>query len=183
MKVPRPSTGKDLDGSDATFACPDLATFVCPDLATFACPDLATFACPDLASFACVDDLGPVMTRQMLEPDRAVLASRGASLWGSRGRCGTRGRRLAHEPFGWRPTILWGQWISDGALCAPMCGVRTPLRLRRRGRRSPGLAAGGRFRPWCSAPDIGAGLLVARGGVGRSQGRDPGRRQAVLYGR
>ena len=85
MKVPRPSTGKDLDGSDATFACPDLATFVCPDLATFACPDLATFACPDLASFACVDDLGPVMTRQMLEPDRAVLASRGGIAVGEQG--------------------------------------------------------------------------------------------------
>ena len=60
-----------------------------------------------------MDDLGLEVVGQHLEPSRAVLACRvvEADEWCHR--CGCQGaprdtvtRRLAHEPFGWRPTIL-----------------------------------------------------------------------------
>ena len=75
-------------------------------------PDV-TFACPDLTTFCRLDDLGLQVVGQHLEPDRAVLACRVTEpdrwcRW-----CGCEGvprdsvtRRLAHEPFGWRPTTL-----------------------------------------------------------------------------
>jgi transposase len=75
-------------------------------------PD-ATFACPDLTTFCRLDELGLEVTGQRLEPDRAVLACRivAEDRWCRR--CGEEGRprdtvtrRLAHEPFGWRPTTL-----------------------------------------------------------------------------
>ena len=73
----------------------------------------ATFACPDLTTFARLDELGLVVVGQRLEPDRAVLACRVAEPDQWCRRCGCEGavrdtvvRRLAHEPFGWRPTIL-----------------------------------------------------------------------------
>ena len=77
-------------------------------------PD-ATFACPDLTTFCRLDELGLVAVGQRLEPDRAVLVCRVVDdpedRW-CRG-CGCEGtprdtvaRRLAHEPLGWRPTIL-----------------------------------------------------------------------------
>ena len=75
-------------------------------------PD-ATFACPDLTSFTGVADLGLQVVGQRLEPDRAVLACRVTEPDDWCRRCGCRGRprdtvvrRLAHEPFGWRPTVL-----------------------------------------------------------------------------
>ena len=75
-------------------------------------PD-ATFACPDLSSFASLDELGLVVVGQRLEPDRAVLAARVVNPDEWCHRCGCPGcprdtvtRRLAHEPFGWRPTTL-----------------------------------------------------------------------------
>ena len=75
-------------------------------------PD-ATFACPDLTTFARLDELGLVVVGQRLEPDRAVLACRVADPDQWCRRCGCEGtardtvtRRLAHEPLGWRPTIL-----------------------------------------------------------------------------
>ena len=76
----------------------------------------ATFACPDLTTFCRLDGLGLEVTGQRLEPDRAVLACRvveadPADRWCRR--CGCEGtardsvvRKLAHEPFGWRPTTL-----------------------------------------------------------------------------
>ena len=77
----------------------------------------AGFACPDLTKFCRLDELGLIVTGQRLEPDRAVLACRvveaddGTEGWCRR--CGCQGtirdtvtRRLAHEPLGWRPTIL-----------------------------------------------------------------------------
>ena len=73
----------------------------------------ATFARPDLTTFCRLDDLGLVVTGQRFEGGRAVLACRVAEpdLWCRR--CGCEGaprdsitRRLAHEPFGWRPTTL-----------------------------------------------------------------------------
>ena len=73
----------------------------------------ATFACPDLTTFCRVDELGLVVVGQRLEPGRAVLACRVVEpdQWchrcGCQGTaCGTVVRRLAHEPLGWRPTIL-----------------------------------------------------------------------------
>ncbi len=75
-------------------------------------PD-ATFACPDLTIFCRLDELGLEVTGQRIETARAVLACRvvDADRWCRR--CGCEGtvrdtatRRLAHEPFGWRPTTL-----------------------------------------------------------------------------
>jgi len=75
-------------------------------------PD-ATFACPDLTTFAGLDELGLEVVGQRLEPDCAVLACRVLAPDGWCRRCGCEGaardtvtRRLAHEPFGWRPTVL-----------------------------------------------------------------------------
>ena len=73
----------------------------------------ATFGCPDLTTFCRVDELGLELVGQRLEPGRAVLACRvvEADEWCRR--CGCQGfargtvlRRLAHEPMGWRPTVL-----------------------------------------------------------------------------
>ena len=73
----------------------------------------ATFACPDLTTFCRVDELGLVVTGQRLEPGRAVLACRIVEPDEWCRRCGCQGavrdtvvRRLAHEPLGWRPTVL-----------------------------------------------------------------------------
>ena len=73
----------------------------------------ATFFAPDLTSFCRLDDLGLVVTGQRLAPDRAVLACRVVEPDDWCHRCGCHGipvgtviRRLAHEPLGWRPTIL-----------------------------------------------------------------------------
>lgn len=73
----------------------------------------ATFACPDLTTFTRLDELGLEVTGQHLTPQRAVLACRvvAADQWCRR--CGCQGvvrdtvtRLLAHEPLGWRPTML-----------------------------------------------------------------------------
>lgn len=71
------------------------------------------FAPPDLTSFCLLDGIGLVVTGQRLEPDRAVLACRVVAEDPWCRRCGGAGvardsvtRRLAHEPFGWRPTTL-----------------------------------------------------------------------------
>ncbi len=73
----------------------------------------ATFARPDLTAFCRLEDLGLVVTGQQVEPDRAVLACRVADPDPWCRRCGSEGlprdsvtRKLAHEPFGWRPTTL-----------------------------------------------------------------------------
>ena len=71
------------------------------------------FDCPDLSAFTGLDGLGLEVTGQRVEADHAVLACRiaGEDRWCRR--CGGEGvardtvvRRLAHEPSGWRPTIL-----------------------------------------------------------------------------
>ncbi len=73
----------------------------------------AGFACPDLTVFCRLDELGLVVTGQRLDPDRAVLACRVVEPDAWCRRCGCEGtprdsvvRRLAHEPLGWRPTML-----------------------------------------------------------------------------
>ena len=75
-------------------------------------PD-ATFCVPDLTTFARLDELGLVVLGQRLESGRAVLACRVSEPDEWCRRCGCEGtprdslvRRLAHEPFGWRPTTL-----------------------------------------------------------------------------
>ena len=71
------------------------------------------FACPDLTTFCRLDGLGLEVTGQRLELGRAVLACRVVEPDQWCRRCGCEGvprdsvvRRLAHEPFGWRPTTL-----------------------------------------------------------------------------
>ena len=72
-----------------------------------------TFTRPDLDTFAGVDGLGLVITGQRIEVGRAVLACRVIEPDPWCRRCGGEGRvrdsvvrRLAHVPFGWRPTVL-----------------------------------------------------------------------------
>ena len=73
----------------------------------------ATFVRPDLTTFAGLDQLGLEVVGQRVDPDRAVLKCRivEPDMWCRR--CGCQGvprdsvtRRLAHEPLGWRPTVL-----------------------------------------------------------------------------
>jgi transposase len=73
----------------------------------------ATFARPDLTTFCRLDELGLEVVGQRLETDRAVLSCRVSEPDRWCRRCGCEGvprdsvtRRLAHEPFGWRPTTL-----------------------------------------------------------------------------
>ena len=73
----------------------------------------ATFVRPDLTTFCRLDDLGLEVVGQRVEPSRAVLACRVIEPDDWCHRCGCEGtprdtvtRRLAHEPFGWRPTTL-----------------------------------------------------------------------------
>ena len=75
-------------------------------------PD-ATFAAPDLTTFCRLDELGLVAVGQRVEPERAVIACRVVEPDEWCHRCGQHGllrdtvvRRLAHEPLGWRPTVL-----------------------------------------------------------------------------
>ncbi|HEY0542925.1 MAG TPA: ISL3 family transposase [Actinoallomurus sp.] len=73
----------------------------------------AGFACADLTTFCRLEELGLEVTGQRLDPVRAVLACRVVEPDQWCRRCGCEGaardtltRRLAHEPFGWRPTTL-----------------------------------------------------------------------------
>ena len=73
----------------------------------------ATFDCCDLTTFCRLDGLGLEVVGQRVEPGRAVLSCRVVESDGWCRRCGGEGvvrdsvvRRLAHEPFGWRPTTL-----------------------------------------------------------------------------
>nr|WP_255622838.1 ISL3 family transposase [Tessaracoccus sp. OS52] len=66
-----------------------------------------------MTTFCRLDELGLEAVGQRLEPDRAVLACRVVEpdKWCRRCGCegtarGTVKRRLAHEPLGWRPTVL-----------------------------------------------------------------------------
>ena len=73
----------------------------------------ATFTRPNLTTFTRLDELGLEVVGQQIEPKRAVLACRVVEPDQWCRRCGCEGtprgtvvRRLAHEPFAWRPTIL-----------------------------------------------------------------------------
>ena len=78
-------------------------------------PDVlhATFTRPDLTTFTRLDELGLEVVGQHVEARRSVLACRVVEPDDWCHRCGCQGvardtvlRRLAHEPFGWRPTTL-----------------------------------------------------------------------------
>lgn len=73
----------------------------------------ATVAAPDLTTFCRLDELGLIAVGQQLSPGRAVIRCRvpESDRWCRS--CGTEGvvrdavvRKLAHEPFGHRPSIL-----------------------------------------------------------------------------
>lgn len=73
----------------------------------------ATFAAPCLTTFCRLDELGLEAVGQHLEPDRAVIECRMVEPDSWCRKCGAEGvprdtvtRRLAHEPFGHRPTTL-----------------------------------------------------------------------------
>jgi transposase len=73
----------------------------------------AGFGRADLTLFCRLDELGLEVTGQRLDRDRAVLACRVVEPDQWCRHCGCEGvprdtvlRRLAHEPFGWRPTTL-----------------------------------------------------------------------------
>ena len=85
-----------------------------------------TFATADLTTFARLDELGLDVVGQRLEPGRAVLACRVVEPDDWCRRCGCQGRvrdtvrrRLAHEPFGWRPTTLL---VTVRRYWCPGCG-------------------------------------------------------------
>jgi hypothetical protein len=86
----------------------------------------ATFVRPDLGSFCRLDELGLQVVGQRFELGRAVLACRIVETdefarWCRR--CGGEAsprdsvtRRLAHEPLGWRPTLVIAElWHPLGA--------------------------------------------------------------------
>jgi transposase len=86
----------------------------------------ATFSRPDLDSFARLDTLGLTVTGQLVEAERAVLACRVLEPDDWCHECGCQGRlrdtvtrRLAHEPFGWRPTTLL---VTVRRYCCTGCG-------------------------------------------------------------
>jgi transposase len=73
----------------------------------------AGFSRPDLTKFCGLDELGLEVVGQRLEPNRALLACRVVEPDQWCPRCGCEGtardtvlRQLAHEPLGWRPTML-----------------------------------------------------------------------------
>lgn len=75
--------------------------------------DHATFVRPDLTTFCRLDELGLEAVGQRVEPDRAVIECRVLEPDPWCRECGAEGvprdtviRRLAHEPFGHRPTTL-----------------------------------------------------------------------------
>jgi hypothetical protein len=102
----------------------------------------ATFCCPDLDTFCRLDRLGLSVTGQQIHDDHAVLACRVLEADDCCQECGARGvardtvlRRLAHVPFGWRPTIFPLTMITGSAFAQYDLGIAA----RRRPRRSPHL--------------------------------------------
>ena len=151
----------------------------------------ATFARPDLTTFCRLDDLGLEVVGQHLEPDRAVLACRVREPDRWCRRCGGEGvardsvtRRLAHEPFGWRPTTLLVTVPRYRCSELPACLASGPQPGGgAAGQAHPRRAALGAGRDRLSAPDRRPGRRGPRGGVEHRQRRGPGRGQAGPYRR
>ena len=73
----------------------------------------ATFTAPDLTSLCRLDELGLEVTGQQVTAQRSVLECRVVADDDWCHQCGCQGRprdtvtrELAHEPLGWRPTVL-----------------------------------------------------------------------------
>ena len=86
----------------------------------------AGFACADVTTLCRLDMLGLEVTGQRVETNRTVLACRVVEPDNWCHRCGCQGtlrdtvqRQLAHEPFGWRPTILV---VTIRRWCCTGCG-------------------------------------------------------------
>ncbi|WP_424467035.1 ISL3 family transposase [Pseudoclavibacter helvolus] len=98
----------------------------------------ATLQPPNLTTFCRLDDLGLEVTGQLVSDERTVLVCRVVEDDDWCHRCGSQGtprgsvtRRLAHEPSGWRPTVLLVQvrryrcghckhvWRQDTTAAAP----------------------------------------------------------------
>ena len=97
-----------------------------------------TFETPDLTTFCRLDELGLVAVGQLIEPDLATIECRLVEPDPWCRKCGAEGvardsvtRRLAHEPFGHRPTTLLVRvrryrcdhcrrtWRQDTTMAAP----------------------------------------------------------------
>ncbi len=88
----------------------------------------ATFAAPDLTLFCRLDELGLEAAGQRLDPDCAVLECRVPERDPWCRKCGAEGvprdtvaRRLAHDPFGHRPTTRLGgdPWFAPASPAVP----------------------------------------------------------------
>ena len=143
------------------------------------------FACAYLTTFCRLYELGLDAVGQRLEPERAVIACRVVEPDQWCRRCGCEGippdtvtRTLAHEPLGWRPTML--EVVVRRCRCADCrhvwrqdtsAAAEPRAKLSRRGLR------------WALESIVVGHLTVARVaqglGVGWNTANDaPGRRQA-----
>ena len=148
----------------------------------------ATFACPDLTTFCRLDELGLEVTGQRVESDRAVLACRVVEPDRWCRRCGCEGaardstvRRLAHEPFGWRPTVLLvtvRRYRCSG--CGHVWRQDTSQGGRASGEAVAARAAVGVGRAGVSAPDGGPDRRRSGRVVDDRERRCPRRRAASV---
>ena len=148
----------------------------------------ATFACPDLTTFCRLEELGLEVVGQRLEPDRAVLACRVVEPDRWCRHCGCEGaprdtviRRLAHEPLGWRPTVLE---VTVRRYRCTGCGhvwrqdTSRAAEPRAKGEALASRPAVGTGRHRVPAPHRRPGRRRPRGVVEHRQRRGPGRGQA-----
>ena len=89
-------------------------------------------------------------------------------------------RRLAHVPFGWRPTVLEVTVRRYRCRECGWCGVRTPPPRPSRGPSCPGCVAVGVGGPGLVSLDGRAGRPSAGGRVGHRERCGPGRGRRVL---
>lgn len=98
----------------------------------------AGMACADLTTFCRLDELGPEVTGQRLESDRAVLACRMPRRIGGAVAAAKKAVRGTASPGRWPmnlsaggPPPWWSRSAATGAQDAPMCGAKWILRLVR----------------------------------------------------
>ena len=123
------------------------------------------FRDPDVTTFARLDGLGLQVTGQFLEPDRAVLGCRVVDADDVCRGCGSVGvprdsvlRRLAHEPMGWRPTLLL---VTVRRYRCPGCGRvwrQDTLKAAQPRAGCRGAGCGGRWKAWSVGTSPSPGL-------------------------